>query len=264
MNRFALVLFALIFSMMTSVASAEVITVATQGSTIQNGGSIQAYLGAPGQGGPLLATLSNLTLSGTAVINVDLDSTGSGTVQLISTDLVVSNIPTTTITLGELGTVDLTATGLTLNLNAGPMSVSNNNYLVNGSTPGSLDAVGGTLDISNPTGTLASLFPGGIDYNFSAFPLSGPFYLDNPLVSGSIFNGPSGTVLNVGDPQFTIDSQLYTYTRYPIAYLQYTLQVQLVGAAVPEMGSFMLIGLMGGIGMAVVAYRRLLRPSTSR
>jgi len=257
MYRIALGPFAFSFSM-PGVATAEVITVSTQGSSIQNGGSIQAYLGVPGQGGQLLATLSDLTLSGTAVIDVNLDPTGSGTVQLISTDLVVSNIPTTTITFGDLGTVDLTATGLTLDLNAGPLPVNNHNYLVNGGTPGSLDAVGGILNISNATGSLASLIPGGLIYNFGAFPLSGPFYLDNPSVHGSVFTGPSGTTLNVGNPQFTLDSQLYYY-RYPILYLHYTLQVQLVSAVVPELGSLVLMGMIGGIGMAIITYRRSLR-----
>ena len=259
MNRFALVLFALSFSILTSVASGEVITVSTQGSTIQNGGSIQAYLGAPGQGGPLLATLSNLTLSGTAVINVNLDSTGSGTVQLISTDLVVSNIPTTTITLGELGTVDLTATGLTIDMSTGIIPVSNNNYVVNESTPGTFTADGGILSISNPTGTLSSFFPGGLYYNLYADPFSGPFSADYPDLSGSVFNGPNGAILNIGNPQFSIDNPLQNYNLYTFAYLEYTFQVQLVSAAVPELGSLTLIGFMGGIGMSVVVYRRLLR-----
>lgn len=129
------------------------------------------------------STLGPVAVSGSGNITTDLDLADSGTLQINSSTLNLSNFGPSTLNLGSFGTLDASLSSVGVSIVGGPVAVTTNNFSINSGTPGSLAINSGSVVLNNPTGLLAIFLPGGTSINFSTNPVNIPF---SSLGSGTI------------------------------------------------------------------------------
>ncbi len=129
------------------------------------------------------STLGPVSVSGSGNVTTNLDIVDSGTVQINSSTLNLSNFGPSTLNLGAFGTLDASLSSVGVSIVGGPVAVTTNNFSINSSTPGSIAINSGSVILSNPTGLLAIFLPGGTSINFATNPVNVPF---SSLGTGSI------------------------------------------------------------------------------
>lgn len=233
-----------------SLAVAEIVTMFTTSHPLDSGGRIEFYVGEAGAGGILLYTLENVVLEGTALVDVNLDPNGDGSFQLLSMSLAVSDVPTRFVDLGQLGTAEISSSGLIMNVYSGVVPVSESRFTLDYTDPGSLDLVDGVLSISNTTGFAALVFPEGASIDLSVRAVRTPFSSLLDFIPGTVDEGAGffaqAAEFNLGDPQLIIDLDFYA----PL-FMRFIMDVHL--AAVPEAQSIVLTAmavLLGILGQA--------------
>lgn len=241
MNAMRILLIA-VLSISLEAARADIVTLSTAYATRPTVGEIRAFLGPIGAGGPQLAVLDGLTLTGTAVVDANLSPEGNGTVQMQTADLLVSDVIDRTIDLGPLGTVHLTATGLRLNIRTSPINVQSNQFIVTAGTGGGITVIGGSLQIFNLTGLIGSILPNGYVYDFDSSPLFQTFFLIDPPIQGTFIETDEQSVLTLGFPEFAFNNPLIA-NGSEIGYLQFAIGAQLA-TAVPESRAMQTISLL--------------------
>lgn len=245
----------LIVFLSATLANAEIITVSTANHPLPSQCVIEVYLGnIEPLGGILIYTSEPLALSGTAILDVQLDALNSGSVQIVDSHIDIEDISPRTVDLLGLGTVDVSTTGLVLRVTSGLIAVAETAFTITNLTTGSLDVIAGQGTASNPTGVVADFIPGGETIDFSIDPLIGPFSLFLNDASGTVDDDASlfasGPEFNLGNPIFVVDDPLFE----PLVYLRFVAKAHL--SAIPELSSMFFIVVVSSVGLAAIALRR--------
>jgi MYXO-CTERM domain-containing protein len=222
-------------------------------------------------------------LTGSTIVDMNLDASDSGTLYITSSSLSLSSLSVT-----QSGTlfgifpysISLTSTPIGVNLSAGPITVTNGNFSITSATPGSLALNSGSLNYNISIAALGINEVGSID--LGASPISVDFSslgavtipgtaddsaaigVDTVNFDGHTLGGPGltgtsvidddGSELTVDFSGITVASSLAinSSTNLPIT-------ITLTGGVrvgVPEAGSMTLVGLAGVAGLALIRRRR--------
>lgn len=207
MHRTGLVLIPL-FSLIATEAVSATLTMDIARHPLASQGRVEGFLGTPVPGNTPFFVSPTLGFSGTAVVELELDAADSGTFRLASTHIGVEDVPTTTINVLTLGSLDIAFTGLIFDIETATVPVTNGAFSVTSSTPGALRLVGGHLTTSNHTGQLANLL-NPVNRDFGIFQAEVPFSMVPFSIHGTVDDGPGLYLLrpelNIGDPFFIVD-----------------------------------------------------------
>ena len=188
------------------------------------------------------------SLSGTVIADLNLDGTNSGTATIISSSLTLSPL---NYSIGQAGIFlfEISSTPIDIALTATSLTVTNGLFSLDNTNGGSLALVGGTLFYNVD---IPGLFTGSGSQDFTASPTSvlfsalttslpGYANISGPDASlGVSFAGASSSVdLSGLSLVITLDGGLNTY-----------------GAAIPEVGSTLLVGMASLAGLGFIARRR--------
>jgi hypothetical protein len=134
-SRFAAIVAALVLSVSTA-AQAEIYTLYT--SPTPSASTSPSTLGVTISllGGLVSIAIPPVAITGTAVIDMNLDSTDSGPLYVNSTALSLANAAGNLNTI--LGPVSYSLTGVGFSITAGPLTVTDGSFSITSATPGSL------------------------------------------------------------------------------------------------------------------------------
>lgn len=131
------------------------------------------YLGDPSAGGTLLGTSGPVLAHGSITARVDLDGAGDGTLDIDHSSLIFEDA-TVTVSLGPLGTFDLTYTAVQMNIHLDNQAVEGYQWDLAAHPPTdfsfALDA--GSLTVDNGTGFFFLLFDDPVVHDLQTDPLS--------------------------------------------------------------------------------------------
>jgi len=283
---FKAVVSALALSVFTSSANAEIYTEYVSGTNLPTGEGMvtpnSSGLGlAINLAGLTTATIPTTTLIPGSFLIVDknLDASGTGSLYFNGGNLQLQNF-SYNISLGFLGSVVATGTGVKFTFSGGPIAVTNNNFSITSANTGSLDINGGTISL---VGTVLGN-PINTSLDFDASPVSQDFSgLTSPIPGRADADG-SGSDTDLGphngynvlggvpDPGLTGFSNIDTdgaetfinYNGFSIATtiisgsLTLPTTITITGSttvSVPEVSSIALIG-ASVLGLGVIARRR--------
>jgi MYXO-CTERM domain-containing protein len=223
-------------------------------------------------------------LTGSGVIDMNLDASNSGTLFINSSAFTLGNV-----SFSQSGnlfffapySISVSLVGVGVSITAGPVAVVNGNFSITSATPGALVLNSGLLNYNvnipslgaNAVGSLdLSTSPLTVDFaSLGAVVLSGTADDDN---GGNDDGVPDGSAHNLGGPGVTGNNPLDTdgaevnisFTGVSIAStlaLNPTTNLPLtialnggVRVSVPEAGSMTLVGLAGVAGLALIRRRR--------
>jgi hypothetical protein len=141
-SRFAAIAAALVLSVSTA-AQAEIYTLYT--SPTPSASSVPSSLGVTISllGGLVNIAIPPTAITGSTVVDMNLDSSDSGTLYVNSAALSLANTAGNLNTI--LGPVSYSLTGVGFSLSAGPVTVTNGNYSITSATAGSLVLNSGTI-----------------------------------------------------------------------------------------------------------------------
>lgn len=166
-SRFAALIAVVAFAA-TSV-NAEVYTMYTAGTPTAPGSMVTPNTSGLGLNinlaGLVTASIPNTAVlpGGTVVTDMNLDNTNSGNLYITGGGLTLANA-VYNVPLGFLGSVTATLSGVTFNITgAGPIAVTNGNYVVDSSTPGNLNIYSGTIGLVGTV--LGQAINTSIDFN---------------------------------------------------------------------------------------------------
>lgn len=207
------------------------------------------------------SSLGPVSVSGTGNITTDLDVVDSGTVQINSSTLNLSNFGPTTLSLGSFGTLDASLSSVGVSIVGGPVPVTTNNFTITSSTPGSLSLNSGSVVLNNPTGLLAVFLPGGTSINFSTNPVNIPFSsLGTGTINGST-DDDNGLLDNDGaEINIPLDATVEVTNLAGIPVLARLFGNVNLGSnvvAIPEAGSMILLSIALASAAGVAGARRL-------
>lgn len=232
-----------------------------------------------------MITPVNYLPNGTAIVDMNLDATNSGTMYINSTNITLANFMQN-VSLGFLGSVVATGNGIGVGVTAGPVTVTNGAFTITSATPGTLainsgsialvgtvlgNAVNATINFNTDpvsldfSGLGGITIPGTADADGSGFDMDAP----PPGTLAHLGYNIAGGVPNAGLTGFSnIDTDgaevNLNYNSVSIATtiisgtLTLPTTISLVGGisvSVPEVGTLALGGI-AAIGMGVVAVRR--------
>jgi MYXO-CTERM domain-containing protein len=299
LSRFNAIMAALVLAMGVGSAHAEIYEVFTKDLAVKPGTgtsltstfginlNVSGILAVPGPANQPPAITNGFitsTLSGSGEIDMNLDATNSGTLNVngLKLTLADANFVQSGLVFGfSPYTVDLKLKNIQIEINASNINVVNGSFSITSATVGSLALNAGSLDYIlsiaalgvNETGTLSlegddaivipfadlgsAVIPGTADDdaggNDSGTP-DGTGHTDNiPGLTGVSTIDSDGTEVNINFQGLTISSALdLDGTALPI-----TIGVTGgISVSVPEAGSMTLVGLAGVAGLAAVRMRR--------
>lgn len=193
--------------------------------------------------GTLLATVGPAALNGTLTADINLDSNGNGTVTFQGADIVLQDL-SGVATIGDLGTVHYSFTGLGINFVTPAEAVTNYQFSFPFTDPIKLTLNQGTVVLDSLTGALASIIGANYQYNhdFGAFPFTTfPRFSIDTLFNGTVDNG-AGHLVSGPEIEFNIPSAGTEITSIsPTAGLYAFFTGTINVAAVPEVSSLMLL-----------------------
>jgi hypothetical protein len=241
-----------------NVATASVITEYTNGSVDGSGNTISTTASNLGLtinlAGIATATIPNTPIlpGGYEVVDQTLDGTNTGTLNIQSGNLTLQNF-SYNVTLGFLGSVVATGTGVEFNVNgAGPIAVTNGNFSINSSTPGELTINNGTISLVGTV--LGQSINTSLD--FSTNPVTQLFSgLGSSTIPGTATQSLSGATLGINYNGYSIDTTIISGTLTLPTTITITGSAHLAAVVVPEVGSIALVG-CAIAGLGYVARRR--------
>jgi MYXO-CTERM domain-containing protein len=299
LSRFNAIMAALVLAMGVGSAQAEIYKVYTSDLAVKPGTgttaastfginlNVSGILAVPGPANqpPAVTTgFISSSLSGSGEIDMNLDATNSGTLNITGLKLAladVSFLQSGTVFGFSPYTVDLKLKNVQIEINATGINVVNGAFSITNATVGSLALNGGQLDYIlsvaalgvNETGTLSLEGDDAVVVNFADLGTAvisgradddssgndsgtpdGTSHTDNiPGTTGVSLIDNDGTEVNVNFQGLTIASSLdLDGTALPI-----TIGVTGgISVSVPEAGSMTLVGLAGVAGLAAVRMRR--------
>ena len=299
LSRFNAIMAALVLAMGVGSAHAELYTMYTSDLAVKPGTgttaassfginlNVAGLLGVPGPANqpPALTTgFISSALSGSGVVDMNLDASNSGTMNISGLKLSLANVSyvqTGTLLGFSPYTIDLKLNNVQIEINATGINVVNGAFSITSATVGSLALNGGSLDYIlniaalgvNETGSLAlegddavvvdfadlgsASIPGTADDDAggsdSGTPDGTGHTDDLPGLTGISNIDTDGAEVNISFQGLTIASSLDLSG----AALPITIGVNGgISVSVPEAGSMTLVGLAGVAGLAVVRMRR--------
>jgi MYXO-CTERM domain-containing protein len=225
--------------------------------------NVAGILGVPGpaaQPAPPNGFISG-ALSGTAVADINLDGSNSGTLDILSSTFTLADtnyVQSGTIFGFSPYTINISLTGVQIQIVGGPLSVTNGNFSIDSSSVGSLSLNNGTLGYVINVAALGVNEIGSID--LAASPLTVDFSsLGTTVIAGTTDDDASGfdaagAEVNISFNGVSITSSL---ALNPTTNLPVTLNLTGgVSVSVPEAGTMTLVGLAGIAGLTLIRRRR--------
>lgn len=226
--------------------------------------TIQFYLGTTQD--PLavpLGALGPLPVTASFLADVQLNSNGDGTFEILSSSIVLAS-DSGTLDLGTLGTLDYVLNGLGFYFASGPRAVLDNLFAFYFDDVSTLIINQGVIEAFNPTGVLATLDPNFYvigDYGANPLTADPDFNVFLPflgLVDAGAGQASPAAEIQFGVPSFA--TQLIALTGGLFVYGQLVGSINV--AAVPEPPGWLLAA--SGAALATAALRRAQRRVASR
>jgi hypothetical protein len=213
---------------------------------------------------PLLSvnsTLGPVGVSGTGNATTNLDLSNSGTLQINSSTLNLSNFGPSTVSLGALGTIDASLSNVGVSIVGGPVPVTNRNFVIDSTTPGSLAINSGSVVLNNATGVIAGLLSGPVSIDFSTNPINIPFSsLGASTINGSTDDDTTGLDPNGAEVNIPLDATVEVTNLGGIPVLARLFGNVNLGSsvtAIPEVGSLAMLAVASAAAAGLAGIRRM-------